>query len=137
MPVLTRWFIKAGMLYFAFALFLGVILVASDAFEMPTWIAGLSPVYFHLFMVGWVTQLIFGVAYWMFPKFSTDKPRGSESLAWATFWLINAGLLIRMVAEPITSQGAYPVWGWALVLSALLQWLGGLAFCVNTWQRVK
>jgi hypothetical protein len=135
MPVLTRWFIKAGMLYFAFALFLGVILAGSNFLRAPVWIVGLTPVYFHLFMVGWVTQLIIGVAYWMFPKYSSEKPRGNEQLAWAAFWLINAGLLIRMIAEPITGLSA--TWGWVLVLSALLQWLGGLAFCVNTWQRVK
>jgi hypothetical protein len=29
------------------------------------------------------------------------------------------------------------VWQWALVTSALLQWLAGLFFVANTWTRIK
>jgi hypothetical protein len=61
----------------------------------------LTPVYFHLHMVGWVTQTIFGVASWMFPRFSPDKPRGSEHLAFVTYASLNAGLISRAIAEPM------------------------------------
>jgi hypothetical protein len=37
------------------------------------------PVYLHLFMIGWVTQMIFGVAYWMFPRVSKENPRGWDT----------------------------------------------------------
>jgi hypothetical protein len=30
-------------------------------------IAGMFPVYLHLLNFGWLTQLLFGVALWMFP----------------------------------------------------------------------
>ena len=66
-------------------------------------LAGLVPVYFHLLMVGWVTQLIFGVAFWMFPRYSKEKPRGREGLAWAMYASLNAGLLLRGLAEPMHS----------------------------------
>jgi heme/copper-type cytochrome/quinol oxidase subunit 1 len=85
--------------------------------------------------VGWLTQLIFGVAFWMFPRYSAAQPRGSERLAWAAFILLNVGLLIRAVVEPwhtVSGRG-----GNALVLSAGLQLLAGLAFAVNTWPRVR
>jgi heme/copper-type cytochrome/quinol oxidase subunit 1 len=100
-------------------------------------VGALSPVYFHLFMVGWVTQLIAGVAYWMFPKFTKQQPRGYDSLAWATYWLLNAGLLLRVLSEPMQAIDPQPWWGWTLVLAAVLQWLGGMAFVANTWPRVK
>ena len=137
MPILTRWFIKIALVYLVAALLLGLFLALGDSITLPDWVGGFSPVYFHLFMVGWVTQLIIGIAYWMFPKYSSEKPRGNEQLTWAAFWLINVGLLLRVVTEPLNGQTPNVVWGWLLVLAALLQWGGGLAFCVNTWRRVK
>ena len=93
----------------------------------PRW---LTPVYIHLLVVGWITGMIFGVAYWMFPKFSKEQPRGVDGLAIATFALLHVGLLLRVVAEP-------PQAGGLLVLSAASQWLAGVGFIVNTWPRVK
>lgn len=137
MPPITRVFIKAALVYFVIALLTGVLLVAAPWLPMPLWIAALNPVYFHLFMVGWVTQLIAGVAYWMFPKFSREEPRGSDRLAWSTFALLNVGLALRIIAEPINSLTPGGVWGYLLATAALLQWLGGVAFVANTWPRVK
>src|SRR5690606_4328602 len=104
---------------------------------LPAAINTLSPVYFHLLMVGWVTQLIFGVVFWMFPKYSPQRPRGSERLGWAAYWLLNAGLLLRVVAEPGQALAPNPVLGSGLALSAVLQWAAGMAFVANTWNRVK
>ncbi len=137
MPLLSRTFIKAALIYFLAALVMGVMLAARSLVSLPAAIGGLSPVYFHLFMVGWVTQLIFGIAYWMFPKYSRERPRGSESLAWAVFFLLNGGLLLRALSEPMNALHPQTMWGWLLALSAVLQWLAGLAFVVNTWGRVK
>jgi hypothetical protein len=137
MPSLTRWFIKSALVYFAVALAVGVALLARPVVELPALVGALGPVYFHLFMVGWVTQLIFGVAFWMFPKFTTEQPRGSEALGWATYLLLNAGLILRALSEPLMAVQPGPVFGWALAASAVLQWLAGMAFVINTWRRVK
>jgi cbb3-type cytochrome oxidase subunit 1 len=137
MPPLTRWFIKIALLYLIAALLLGIALIARPIWTLPPFIAALGPVYFHLFMVGWVTQVIFGVVYWMFPKYSKEKPHGSEGLWQATFWLLNLGLLLRLVSEPIQVLSPATFWGWSLALSAVLQWLAGVIFAVNTWGRVK
>jgi hypothetical protein len=76
MPPLTRWHIKSAFVYLAAALLLGVVLAFGAVAQIPTWLAYLSPVYFHLIMVGWVTQMIFGVIFWMFPIVSRAQPRG-------------------------------------------------------------
>ncbi len=52
MPPLTRWQIKSAFLYLPATMTLGAV------FEMAGWLAYLSPQFFHLIMVGWVTQLI-------------------------------------------------------------------------------
>lgn len=123
MPPLTRWYIKLSLVYLVAALAASVWQAAGG----PLW---LTPIYIHLFVVGWITGMIFGVAYWMFPKFSKEQPRGMNGLAVATFTLLHAGLLLRIVAEPLQAGGL-------LVLSAVSQWLAGVGFIVNTWPRVK
>lgn len=137
MPPFTRLFIKTSFLYLAAALLVGVLLALRPIATMPAIVGGLTPVYFHLFLVGWVMQLIAGVAYWMFPKQSKQLPRGRDVLAQATYLLLNIGLLLRVVGEPAQTVSAWPGWGWVVIAAALLQWLGGLAFVANTWPRVK
>jgi hypothetical protein len=106
MPTLTRWFIRTSLLFFILALVVGFWMALEHAARGASqdW---LFPIYLHLLVFGWLTQLIFGVAYWMFPKLTLNRPHGS------------------------------PFFGWLLVVSALLQWLAGLAFVVNSWGRVK
>jgi hypothetical protein len=137
MPVLTRWFVKSALAYFVGALLLGVGVALPAVLPVPPAVGALGPVYFHFFMVGWVAQLIFGVVYWMFPRYSKAHPRGSETLGWATCGLLNVGLLVRAVAEPLHALQPAQGWGWLLALSAVLQWLAGVAFVLNTWARVK
>ncbi len=137
MPRLTRYFIKTALFYLALSLVLGALLAARPALGLPDELAAFSPVFFHLFMVGWVTQLIFGMLFWMLPKYSKELPRGREKVVWAAYWLINAGLVLRVIGEPLTAL--QPEWGlgWLLGLSALLQLAGGWAFIFNAWPRVR
>jgi hypothetical protein len=130
MPLITRLFVKTAMVCFALALVLGIALALGAT-------NGLFPIYIHLLVFGWLTQLVFGVVFWMFPKFTAEKPRGSETLGWWTYVLLNLGLLLRAIAEPINSNQPNPFSGWMLVLSAILQFLAGLLFVVNSWGRVK
>jgi hypothetical protein len=135
MPSVTRWFIKTSLVYLALSLGIAVWLATQAA--SASFASGLSAVFFHFFLVGWVTQMIMGVAYWFFPKYSLDEPRRSEPLAWAVFWLLNAGLLLRGLIEPVFAQNVDPRWGLVLTASAILQWLAGLMFVYNSWGRIK
>jgi len=123
MPPLTRWYVKLALLYFVAALAGGVWQAAGG----PLW---LTPVTIHLLVVGWITGTIFGVAYWMFPKYSKDRPRGPNGLAVGTFVLLHLGLVLRVAAEPGTIR---PL----LVVSALCQWLAAVGFVATIWPRVK
>ena len=129
MPRIVRWYLRTALIMFVLALVAGVL----QALGTP----GLTPVYFHLLMVGWVTQFIMGVALWMLPKYTQAQPRGSDRLSWVGYGLLNAGLLLRAATEPANALAPGGAWGWALVLSALLQWLAGALFVFNAWRRVK
>jgi hypothetical protein len=137
MPAVTRWYIKAALAYLVAALLIGVALTAPAVLPVPPAVAVWGPVYFHFFMLGWVAQLIFGVVYWMFPRYTREQPRGSEAMALATFVLLNAGLVLRAIGEPVNALWPGIFWGWVVAFSAVLQWLAGMAFVLNTWARVK
>jgi hypothetical protein len=138
MPTITRLFLKFGLVYFVASMGCGVAMAWAEG----AWGALLLPTYLHLFVVGWITQIIIGVALWLFPKQSKELPRGHEWLSWTALVTLNVGLLVRAVAEPAqfmldAESGLLPAMGWLLVASAALQWVGGVAFLANIWGRIK
>jgi heme/copper-type cytochrome/quinol oxidase subunit 1 len=137
MPLLTRWFIRTSFVYLGLGLAVGILLAGQSLWSSRFPVAVLFPGYIHLLTVGWLTLLIFGVAYWMFPRYSQAQPHGNDLLNWAAFILLNLGLVTRLIGEPLDNLRPEAIWGWLLAVSALLQWLGGMAFIINLWKRVK
>lgn len=135
MPTLTRWFVKTSLLYLISSLMVGLLIAAQPLLGQS--LPGFSPVYLHLLTIGWLSLFIFGVVFWMFPKYSREKPRRSDSLGWAVYITINLGLILRAVSEPLNATQPGGLWGWMLALSAFLLWVAGVFFVINTWGRVK
>ncbi len=133
MPTISRLFVKISLVWLALALVAGAIMTFGGAQFLPI----LLPTHVHMFVVGWVTHMIVGVALWLFPKASKANPRGAEWLSWFALGGLSVGLLLRTVAEPARVFWPNDVWLWLLVVSAVLQWLGGMAFVINIWPRVK
>lgn len=137
MPLLTRVWIKSALVYFILALLLGILLALDSANLVQLPLQGLFPSYVHFLTIGWITQLIMGVVFWMFPKFSQEKPRRSDRAGWVSFVTLNLGLVLRLIGEPLNST-LHTRWaGWMMAIAALLLWIGGAVFVVNTWGRVK
>lgn len=138
MPSISRWFIKTSIGYLVFALLMGIGMEFPYITALNPYLFHLFPTFYHALAVGWITQLIFGVAYWMFPRFSKENPRGSELIGWLTYGFINVGILLRIIFEPFnTDQHLHLIIVTGLIISAVFQWLAGVLFAVNTWSRVK
>lgn len=137
MPTLTRLFIKSSMLYLIGAMLLLLLISLNATLILPSFVSFLNPVFYHLLVVGWVTQMIFGVIYWMFPIITRQNPRGSLWLGWATYICLNLGLLLRVAGEPLLGIQPKAGYGWLLVISALLQWMAAVFFVINSWPRIK
>ena len=142
MPLLTRCFLKTALLYFVVSSCLGGYLLMAVGLQRPAPVV-LQPVYWHMLLVGWLMQLIFGVAYWMFPP-PAGKPRPTHSaphrspaLAWLTYAMLNVGLLLRVVVEPWHGMRPHPGLGWLLVCSAVLQVAAGWTFVITIWTRIR
>lgn len=120
------------------SLLVALAMAAPDPWRLPAWIAALESTHLHLFVVGWITQIIFGVALWFFPKQSRERPRGSPAVNWSCFGALNAGLLLRAVSETAFAQGYTGVaWSWVMTAAAVLQFAAALLFAVAIWPRVK
>ncbi len=126
MPRSTRFLLKTALLYLVLALAAGAVPGLTD---------GRWPGYVHALTVGWVTQLIFGVAFWLFPLPPGKRPPLDERPMWAIYALLNAGLLGRLAAEP--HAGAGGAWGLVLAASAAALWLASLIFAVVAWPRCR
>ncbi len=133
----ARFFIRTALLQLVAAFVVGAALLVNQGLALGTWVGVLQPVFYHLLMVGWVTQLICGVALWMFPVLGREQPRGPAWMGWATYVGLNAGLLLRVIAEPLHTLSPVPITGDLLVISALLQVGAIWIFVLAIWPRVK
>lgn len=128
MPTLTRWFLRAAIIHLVLGLALGVAL-ASGALA-----GGWQPVYVHLLVMGWATQMIFGVALWMFPRHQPLDLTKTDWIGWLCFGSLNLGLALRAAGEP--SLGASSMAPATVIAAAALQLLAVLAFTIRAWPRV-
>ena len=127
MPRLVRFLIRGALACLVAALLLGVVRALLPG---ETWLAGAWPVYLHLLVLGWLSQLVTGVAYWMFPRVERGAA-ATDWRGWAVFFLLNAGLMIRIVTEPTAMRGPW------LPMAALLQFLAMAIFAWSIWPRVR
>jgi hypothetical protein len=104
----------------------------------------------QVLVVGWLTQLILGVAWWLFPPLAaglrSDAPlpirrgqsqRGNERLFWVTFVLLNIGILLRAVGEPLYGWTGLGLFGILAGVSGVFLLLAAIAFVANMWSRVR
>ncbi len=126
---------KSGFISLALALLLEALLArpADTLPGLPNTALHLGAI--HLLTVGWLLQLISGVAFWMFPKHPTTPPRGDERLGWAGLSLLNGGLALRLIGEIWRLGMGGP--SWPLVASALLQLLAVALLVTLLWPRIR
>ena len=133
----ARFFVRTALVWLTLAVLVLALLLLNQGLSIDARIATLQPVVYHLLMVGWATQLIGGVALWMFPPFTKTQPRGNESLGWVTYFALNAGLALRVIGEPLNAITPSAVFAVMLVLSALLQVIAIWCLVFQLWPRVK
>jgi hypothetical protein len=137
MPLLTRITIRLAMLYLILGL-AGWLLYWTDiTWQFSVNWSALKPISIHFITVGWLTQFIFAVIFWMFPIISREKPRGKEWIAWFGCITLNAGLILRAIFEFTLSKGMLEEAKWGLIIAGLLQWIGATAWIIVNWGRIR
>lgn len=135
MPDLSRWFVKFGFAALILALAVEALLARPTGWwpGLPDGALQLGAV--HLLTVGWLLQLITGVAFWMFPRHPTVPPRGDARPGWVALGLLNTGLALRIIGEPWRLTAGGPLW--PVALSAILQLLAVAIIVRLLWPRIR
>jgi hypothetical protein len=132
MPRIARIFIKTGLIYFIGALLMGL------AYEIGGLLfRAIIPLFWHLLMVGWITQIIFGVSMWMFPGRNREEGFKAQKWAWLTYGFLNTGLVLRFISEPMLTYSSLPVWDILIAVSAAFQLLAAIAYTIELWPRIQ
>jgi cbb3-type cytochrome oxidase subunit 1 len=129
MPRLSVWFIRMALLYLLAGFTFGALLLTHKGVPYEPQLWRWRPAHIELLLVGWMLQLAMGVAYWILPRF--QQQRGNAVAAWAAFWLLNAGVVLAIVAVLL------PAHGWSAALGRLFDAGAAAAFAANAWPRIK
>ena len=107
---------------------LGVAMAAHPAWTVY------RPAHLHMLVLGFVTMMIYGVAYHVIPRFS-GHPLHSRRLAGAQFWLSNAGLGGMVAGFALRSMGA-SAGSAVLATGGVASALGAYAFAYGVWRTI-
>lgn len=129
MPRLSRWFIRAALLYLALGATIGGLILAHKGIPFYPLAWRLLPLHIEFLLFGWTVQLVMGVGFWIFPRFL--QSRGNEKPAWLAFGLLNLGVWLAGAGPTI---GAPPV---MLLLGRLAEAGAVAAFALHVWPRIK
>ncbi|HEY0969403.1 MAG TPA: cbb3-type cytochrome c oxidase subunit I, partial [Gemmatimonadales bacterium] len=124
----VRAFLKASLVWLAIGVTLGVAMAA-----YPQWVI-YRPAHLHMNLLGFVTMMIYGVAYHVIPRF-TGFALHSRRLAGWHWWMANVGLALLsagFIMRPHLGTGATPVLAAGGVISALAAY----AFVYGIWRTM-
>lgn len=126
----ARGFIHASLTYLALGAVLGVLMLA-----VPS-LGTLRFAHVHINLLGWVSMMIYGVAYHVLPRF-TGNPVYSRSLAWWHLGLVNAGLAGLAIFGALGGGPYNPDWQTPLVVSGAVEALGIATFIFNIAMSIR
>jgi cbb3-type cytochrome oxidase subunit 1 len=128
MDTYARRFVRASLLWLGFGVLLGV--------AMGVWPPAYAyrAAHVHANLLGFVSMMIFGVAYHVIPRF-TGRPLHSRRLADAHVWVANAGL--ALLAGGFILRVHEPRWGTRIVVAGSLASAAGAYFFIyNIWRTI-
>jgi cbb3-type cytochrome oxidase subunit 1 len=124
----VKAFVKASLAWLALGVTLGLAMAAH-----PPWTIHRAA-HMHMVLLGFVTMMIYGVAYHVLPRFA-GYPLHSRRLAGWHWWISNAGLALMVVGFVL--RAAHPESG-TLVLATggSLAAVGAYLFVYVIWRTV-
>jgi cbb3-type cytochrome oxidase subunit 1 len=127
----ARVFVQASLIW----LVLGVTVGAAMAVH-PAWTI-YRPVHMHMTLLGFVTMMIFGVAYHVLPRF-VGRPLWSKRLAGAHVWVSNIGLAVMCIGFALRVQTSVDtrVATCVLGLGGALSAIGAYLFAYNLLRSI-
>jgi cbb3-type cytochrome oxidase subunit 1 len=128
-----EWFVKAFLKSSLAWLSMGVTLGVAMAVH-PAW-AVYRLVHLHMNLLGFVTMMIYGVAYHVIPRFS-GHPLHGRTLAATQWWAANGGLALMAIGFACRARGSTIVATSILAVGGCLSACAAYAFVYNVWRTI-
>ena len=124
----VKYFIKSSLVWFSAAVLLAVAMALAPALTVY------RTAHLHMALLGFVTQMIYGVALHVIPRFF-GQPLVHRRAAEVQFWAAQAGLLL-LASGFAARVHAFPFAPLALALGGSFSALGAGCFVVNLWRTI-
>jgi hypothetical protein len=124
----VRLFIRSSLIWLGIGVAIGVSMAI-----VPMHALVLRPAHAHANLLGFVSMMIFGVAYHVIPRF-TGNPLWSTRLSLVHLVVANAGLF--MLVGGWVLRGLAGVGGMLVPLGALTSAVGAFLFITNIWRTL-
>jgi hypothetical protein len=119
-PRVALWFFALAPIHLLIGMSLGIFMGAVQDFS-------LMPVHAHLNLIGWVTMALYGTFYALAPS----APR---FLAWTTFWLNNAGVIVMIPSLAMVLKfGENSMFLLPLIVSEFVAAAAAACFILSVW----
>jgi cbb3-type cytochrome oxidase subunit 1 len=127
----VRSFLRASLTWLAIGVTLGVAMAIHPAWSIY------RPAHEHMNLLGFVTMMIYGVAYHVVPRFSGRKLRYEPLAVWH-FWIANAGLALMVVGFMcrVRDERTALIGTIVLAVGGTFSAIGAYAFALNIWRTI-
>ena len=124
----VKAFVKASLVWLALGVTLGVAMAAH-----PAWVA-YRPAHMHMNLLGFVTMMIYGVAYHVIPRFVGFRLHRPDAARWH-WWGANLGLAFMVCGFVVRVRA--PFAGTVLLgAGGILSALGAYTFVYVIWRTL-
>lgn len=133
----VRRFIKTAIGFLAIGLVIGTwLLVRRELFGIhPT--SYESSAHVHALTVGFVLNMILGVALWLFPRPDKADTRYSPRIVSVSYVMLTVATAGRVAAELLRPHADAAVLRWAVVVFGVAQTSAVLLFFYTMWSRIR
>jgi len=130
MPRLSVYMIRTALLHLGIGFLLGALALANKGVPFLPQLWRLVPIHVELLIFGWMIQLAMGVAFYALPRFQGENRYGHLGLGWASYIVLNSGILITILSLWFGWQ-VWILFGYMTALIAVILYI------LLMWRRVK
>lgn len=124
----VKYFLKASLLWFSAAILLALLMALAPSLTVY------RTAHLHMALLGFVTQMIYGVALHVIPRFF-GQPLVHRRMAELQFWSAQSGLLALALGFMLRVHGA-AVASALIATGGLLSAVGASCFVINVWRTI-
>ena len=134
MPRLSHLMIKAALLWLGLGSTIGSLILINKTWIFWPQVWGFRTSHIHILLVGWLIQLVFGVAYWMLPRFDASGDRGNVPAMWTGFVAINLAVA-SVFFNDLLLLNAINWSPFLLIIAGIGYTIAACTFFWNAWSR--